>query len=131
MSGNRRKSLWPTLRSLSRIPTSLSFHARDPDCQSNHIGLTRFYNVTLINSWSLNPDSQDNNLSNLPTGLQMFDGIDFDIRGIVYLAGSHPDLKAPIHRKPATSEWPLAVERFTLFTPAHIRSRRAVTLESM
>jgi len=64
---------------------------RDPGCTLKQIDLTVFYNATLTNSW-FNPKWEKNDLSALPRGLQTLDGISFDVRGVVQLASSHPDL---------------------------------------
>ena len=70
-------------------PPVLKFERRDPNAKANLIGLTDYYNAMLTESWHGMPMSS-NDLSSLPTGLQKFGGVEFDVRGIVQL-GSKSD----------------------------------------
>jgi hypothetical protein len=72
-------------------PTSLNFPPRDPACTPKQIDLSAYYNATLTSSW-INSWWTNNNLASLPRGLRILDRIEFDIRGIVQLSCSHPDL---------------------------------------
>jgi WD40 repeat protein len=59
--------------------------ARDPKAKPNLIDLTAYYNAGLSEDW--HGGSGGNDLSPLPAGVQTFGGIEFDVRGIVQLAG--------------------------------------------
>jgi WD40 repeat protein/tRNA A-37 threonylcarbamoyl transferase component Bud32 len=72
-------------------PVTLDFPRRDGRCTTNQIDLSKFYNATLTNSW-FNPKWVQNDLAALPRGLQTLDGVLFDIRGVVQLSCSHPEL---------------------------------------
>lgn len=67
----------------------LRFERRDPNAKANLINLTDYYNAMLTESWH-GTSQTSNDLSSLPTGLQSFAGVEFDIRGIVQL-GSKSD----------------------------------------
>ena len=60
------------------------FSPRDPAAGERLLDLTKYYNAMFSESWHGNVG---NDLSGLPTGLQTFAGVQFDIRGIVQLAG--------------------------------------------
>ena len=62
----------------------LNFPPRDAQASSNLINLTAFYNVMLTESWMGRPD---NDLASLPSGVQKFGGVDYDVRGFIQLAG--------------------------------------------
>lgn len=68
-------------------PPAKNFPARDPGAKPAEIDLTRYYNAMLTESWHGNPN---NDLSSLPTGLQTFDGVEYDVRGIVQLGSKAP-----------------------------------------
>jgi len=70
------------------------FPPRDPRCSTNQIDLSAFYNASLTNSW-YNPKWEKNDLSDLPCGLQTLDNVAFDIRGVVQLSSSSPELAYP------------------------------------
>jgi len=55
---------------------------RDPQAKPNLINLSPYYNASLTESWH---GSSNNDLSALPTGVQYFAGVDFDVRGIIQL----------------------------------------------
>ncbi len=68
--------------------------SRDQDADSTMIDLSDYYNAGLEGSWhtnvSISPSSlkeMDNDLSELPKGIQTFSGVSFDIRGIIQLQG--------------------------------------------
>ena len=56
---------------------------RDPNAKKNEIDLSEHYNFLLHNNWH---GGQGNNLAELPTGLQMLDGTEFDVRGLIQVA---------------------------------------------
>lgn len=58
--------------------------ARPAAAPANLLDLTRFYTSTLEENWH---DGIGGTMASLPTGLQEFKGIPFDVRGIVQLAG--------------------------------------------
>ena len=60
----------------------LKFPPRDPQAKPGLVDLTHYYNVMLTDSWHGNTN---NSLASLPTGLQTFAGVQFDVRGIVQL----------------------------------------------
>ena len=61
---------------------------RDTQAKPNLIDLTPYYNVTLTESWHSLATGLDNSLSALPRGLQNLGGIDFDVRGVIQIAGA-------------------------------------------
>ncbi len=66
---------------------------RSAQASPNQVDLGGIYNVALNESWQPigNVTNVDFNLAALPAGLQTFDGIAFDVRGIVQLRGAAPD----------------------------------------
>jgi hypothetical protein len=68
----------------SRAPAAMGFPARSPQANGRSLDLTGFYNGLLSNSWQGSPG---NNLSGLAAGLHDFDGVQFDIRGVIQLGG--------------------------------------------
>lgn len=60
---------------------------RDPAATPNELDLTPFYNAMLTESWHGNTN---NSLSSLPGGLQTFDGVHYDVRGIVQMGSKSP-----------------------------------------
>ncbi len=67
---------------------------RDPKAGGNLIDLTDYYNAGLIGTWqtvdSVTPASLKslvNDLADIPSGIQEFDDVQFDIRGVVQLLG--------------------------------------------
>ena len=62
----------------------LKFPPRDPQAKPGLVDLTHYYNVMLTESWHGNTN---NTFASLPTGLQTFAGVQFDVRGIVQLGG--------------------------------------------
>jgi WD40 repeat protein len=62
---------------------------RSPGAPANLIDLGEFYNASLTAAWlPTNYAGQGNDLSQLPVGLQKFNGVPFDVRGVVQLSGS-------------------------------------------
>lgn len=62
------------------------FPSRDPDARKQLLDLSKAYNAMLTESWH---GGTDNQLAGLAPGIQNLGGIDFDIRGIVQLAGKY------------------------------------------
>ena len=58
---------------------------RDPQAPSALLDLGPFYNAPLTAAWHGSPAG--NNLERLPRGVQVFSGVQFDVRGIIQLAG--------------------------------------------
>jgi hypothetical protein len=69
----------------SNVPAKTSYPPRDPDARANLIDLTPYYNAGLAESWHGKPH---NDLASLPSGLQTLAGVEYDVRGIVQLAGT-------------------------------------------
>lgn len=80
------------------------FPKRDPQAKPGEIDLSHYYNAMLTQSWH---GSTNNDLASLPTGLQTFAGVEFDVRGIVQLGSKAVRAKSfplqikgiPIHQK--------------------------------
>ncbi len=64
----------------------LKFPPRDPQTPKNLLDLTPTYNALLTETWH-GGDSNNNNLTAIEAGVQNFGGVDFDVRGIIQLAG--------------------------------------------
>jgi hypothetical protein len=64
---------------------ALHFNPRPKELSKTALDLTRFYNAMLTQSWHGFGGSIGNDLSQLPSGVQDFGGVTFDIRGIVQL----------------------------------------------
>ncbi len=65
------------------------FPARSPGVAANLIDLSSFYNVSLAQTWLPIKDiGRSNDLAQLPSGLQKFAGVQFDVRGLIQLSGS-------------------------------------------
>jgi hypothetical protein len=60
----------------------LFFLQRSRQAKQDEINLTDFYNAMLTQSWN---GIRSNDLSSLPTGLQTFAGVEFDVRGLIQL----------------------------------------------
>jgi len=69
--------------------TSRAIPPRDPRTAPNLIDLSSHYNAGLRGNWHKN--DPENDLSFLPTGLQTFAGVPFDVRGLVQLGSQHED----------------------------------------
>jgi hypothetical protein len=66
------------------MPVVRHYPPRDPNARKQLLDLTQFYNAMLTESWHGNTG---NDLSGLPAGLQKFGAVEFDVRGIIQLAG--------------------------------------------
>jgi eukaryotic-like serine/threonine-protein kinase len=73
------------LPELSRAQPALRFPPRDPRMTPNLLDLSPFYNAALAQDWL---PLAANNLADLPQGLQKFDQVEFDIRGLIQVSGS-------------------------------------------
>jgi hypothetical protein len=74
--------------------------ARSPNGTLHQLDLTSFYNVRLNDDWHVSGNSVlGQTLDTLPTGLQTFDGVTFDVRGLIQLDGS--ELRSYGYRYPA------------------------------
>jgi eukaryotic-like serine/threonine-protein kinase len=67
------------------------FPPRAPESTDRHIDLSRYFNARLDQSW-FNAEWERNDLSGLPIGLQNMDGVTFDVRGVIQLAGTERDM---------------------------------------
>lgn len=87
-------------------PASRHFAARQPNTPKELLDLSPFYNAMLEETWH-GRSSIGNDLASLPTGVQTFGDVKFDIRGIVQLeskSGSStnfpPEINGiPVHQK--------------------------------
>jgi hypothetical protein len=61
-----------------------NFPPRDSTAPSKLLDLTAYYNGQLIDGWQGFPG---NDLTNMPAGLQEFNGVPFDVRGVIQLGG--------------------------------------------
>ncbi|EEF59006.1 hypothetical protein [Pedosphaera parvula] len=66
------------------------FPARDRQAKPGQLDLGKFYNTSLTESWL---GSAGHSLAELPSGLQTLGWVDWDIRGVVQLAGKSPSSK--------------------------------------
>lgn len=81
------RTLWVERIELPAAPPH-GFAPRDPSARPQQLDLTSHYNARLDKSWTLvNPETLQDSLFQLPTGLQTLDGVLFDIRGVVQLDG--------------------------------------------
>jgi tetratricopeptide (TPR) repeat protein len=67
---------------------------REPQTSPNLLDLTAYYNSSLTHGWI--PSSRagmprDRNLDELPRGVQEMAGVQFDVRGLIQVAGSAPN----------------------------------------
>ena len=69
--------------------TRLNIPQRDPPARPKLVDLSRYYNAAFEQSW-LDQSLPGLSLSSLPKGLQNLGGMEFDLRGIVQLAGTEP-----------------------------------------
>jgi len=75
----------PAGKNASKPPVILQFAPRDPKTPPELVDLSPFYNAMLTQSWH---GGKGNDLAELPTGVQTFAGVQFDVRGIVQLRSS-------------------------------------------
>ena len=72
-------------RTKSRTLMAHDCRPRDPHASPRLLDLTANYNAQLTDGWQGFPA---NDLSNMPSGLQQFNGVPFDVRGIIQLGGA-------------------------------------------
>ncbi len=72
-------------------PVILRIPPRDPQAPSSLIDLTDYYNAGLNETWHARPVKgyKHSDLAWLPKGIQTFAGVEFDVRGVVQLAGQY------------------------------------------
>jgi hypothetical protein len=63
--------------------------ARAQEAGEHLIDLTRYYHGSLTETWHVG-GLANNTLANLPSGIQTFGGVEFDVRGVVQLSGGGP-----------------------------------------
>jgi hypothetical protein len=61
-------------------PPAATYPPRDPQARPGLIDLSAYYNAALTEWWHGN---SKNDLASLPTGVQNFAGVDYDVRGII------------------------------------------------
>jgi len=66
---------------------ALDIARRDPQARTNLIDLSLFYNANLKQNWHGGTGGVEVNLAAVPTGFQTLAGTEFDIRGLIQLAG--------------------------------------------
>lgn len=64
---------------------------RDPATSPALIDLTPYYNAALNESW--HEKNRKNDLSSLPTGIQEFAGVKYDVRGLIQVTSKAPGVK--------------------------------------
>jgi hypothetical protein len=70
-----------------KLPAIRQIAPRDPQARAQLLDLTPFYNAMLTETWHGRGGAVANDLGTLPTGIQTFLGIEFDVRGIIQLKG--------------------------------------------
>ena len=69
-------------------PQTPPYPERDPLASPSQLDLSKYYNAHLEQSWSLEDIfPATDSLSQLPSGLRRFDGVLFDVRGVIQLSG--------------------------------------------
>ena len=87
-----------TLKMPKPLRPSVIIPARDPGAQPDLIDLTHFYDVPLTESF--HSRKPDDNLAEMPHGLPIIAGVEFDARGVIQLQGSQLlNMRGPIFRK--------------------------------
>jgi WD40 repeat protein len=71
------------LRASEKRPLHRMIPPRDPTAGPHLLDLTAHYNASLTENRGFFIDTDDWNYAHLPTGLREFDGVQFDVRGIV------------------------------------------------
>lgn len=69
-------------RTRSKVLSTLDFPLRDPHASARLLDLTAYYNAQLSDGWQGFPG---NDLTKMPSGLQEFNGVPFDVRGVIQL----------------------------------------------
>lgn len=76
------------------IKTVKGIAKRAPNTPPGLLNLSKKYNASLNSNWH-GGNTGMNSLRNLPSGIQEFDGVKFDVRGIVQLAGKKLYAQSP------------------------------------
>jgi hypothetical protein len=69
------------------VAPTAKYPTRDAQAKPGLIDLTAYYNAALTESWH---GSSHNDLSSLPSGMQNFEDVDYDVRGIIQLRSKEP-----------------------------------------
>jgi eukaryotic-like serine/threonine-protein kinase len=104
------------LRQLGRVPEAGAdfrrarrIPPRDPEAGPEQIDLTEYYNAGLTEDWVRHiPGDRANDLASLPSGLGVYSGIEFDVRGAVQV-GQGP-------KGALRTTWPLQVKGIRIGT---------------
>jgi hypothetical protein len=72
-------------RTSPKIVSALDFPPRDSHASPRLLDLTANYNAQLSDGWQGFPG---NDLAQMPSGLQQFNGVPFDVRGVIQLGGA-------------------------------------------
>ncbi|HXG46297.1 MAG TPA: hypothetical protein VNO52_01635, partial [Methylomirabilota bacterium] len=82
---------------LSRIPlTAPRFPGRDPRCSINCLDLSPYYNAALREEWHQPTNASTGwSLRGLPAGRWRLGGVEFDVRGLIQLAGQGIQAQRP------------------------------------
>lgn len=83
---NPRWAFLPEPKEKSEAQAPAEIPERDEQCPPELIDLSAHYNGALGEDWQVG-GVPNNSLKNLPTGLQEFSGVKFDVRGIIQLSG--------------------------------------------
>jgi hypothetical protein len=76
-----------TVEDWTRTPKRpMDIPPRDPAAKAHWLDLSLWYNAGLIGDWHGN--QPENDFSTLPTGIQAFAGMEFDVRGLIQLHAS-------------------------------------------
>jgi len=83
---------WFPVPPAARPLVAANFPPRDPRARAGLLDLTGVYNATLTDSWQGFPG---NHLGSLPSGIHEFDGVQFDVRGVIQLRGTEIPAEFP------------------------------------
>src|SRR5207302_11285824 len=62
-----------------------NYPQRDPKTRAQLLDLTAFFNAGLTDSWHGNENSTGNELGGVTAGVQLLEGVEYDVRGIIQL----------------------------------------------
>jgi WD40 repeat protein len=97
-------ALDPQDRSLSERRTNILAHhtpVREPGARPALVDLSQYYNAEFTETWE--PGVEGHDLAELPTGIQSFNGVDFDVRAAIRLSAGEGLWQAPDHFPPRVS----------------------------
>ncbi|MBM3841415.1 MAG: DUF2092 domain-containing protein [Verrucomicrobia bacterium] len=86
---------------LDKSRLALLIEKRPPQARPELVDLSKHYNAPLTESW--HSSRAGNNLAPMPRGLQQFAGTEFDVRGIVQLAGQAEDFLKSLYPTAASN----------------------------